>query len=289
MNIRRIAVIICTLWLPAIPPVNALPLWEIEGTDNRIRLMGSIHFLRAADYPLPAPMIDAYESADVVIMELDMSQLDLLEAATIMQRMAVDPNGKSLVDHLGASNYRKARSKAALIDVELSTMQAYEPWFAALQITQLRVQQLGFDASYGIETRLTQKTLQDGKPTRGLETMEAQLSALDSLPASAQKAFLMQTLDDAVELTDELDSIFSAWKTGDTDALERELLAGLEKQPELYERILVQRNADWTRQIANLINDANDYLIVVGTLHLVGDDSVLKMLEELGHPSRQIR
>jgi uncharacterized protein YbaP (TraB family) len=168
-------------------------------------------------------------------------------------------------------------------------MQAYEPWFAALHITQLRVQQLGFDASYGIESQLIQRTSGAKKQFRGLETLEEQLTALDSLPTNAQKIFLMQTLDEATELTDELDSIISAWRAGDVEVLSQTLLDGLKEQPELYERILIQRNANWTRQIAALTNDTKNYLIVVGTLHLVGDNSLLKMLEKQGYPHRQIR
>ena len=38
-----------------------------------------------------------------------------------------------------------------------------------------------------------------------------------------------------------------------------------------------------------LLDDDTDYLIVVGALHLVGDDSVLALLSQRGHEARQVR
>ena len=38
--------------LAATARADALPVWELNGTQNRILIMGSIHFLRAEDQPL---------------------------------------------------------------------------------------------------------------------------------------------------------------------------------------------------------------------------------------------
>jgi len=289
MTSKATFALVALLSMLGAPAVSGLPLWEVEGTTNTILLMGSIHYLRPTDYPLPPKMTAAFETSDVLVMELDMSRLDLLEAAMVMERLAVDPNGKNLADFLGPGTYREARSKAASIDIDLSAVQAYEPWFAALQITQLRVQQLGYDASYGIEYQFLQKAMADSKEIRGLESIEEQLTIFDELSMDTQKQFLMQTLDEATELTDELDEIIAAWRTGDTETLERLMLQGMQDQAALYSRLIIDRNANWVRQIADMTNDRKDYLIVVGALHLVGNDSVLKMLKKRGYSSRQIR
>ena len=99
---------------------------------------------------------------------------------------------------------------------------------------------------------------------------------------------VIQTLEEAAAVETTLDDIVAAWRSGDTMALERELLAGLKDQRELYQSILVRRNRNWARQILEFTRDSRDYLIVVGTLHLVGRDSMLTMLDEQGFDSRQI-
>lgn len=281
-----LALLACAL---AAPASAELPLWELEGTASRVRLLGSIHFLRADDYPLPAPMDEAYRDADVLIMELDLDDLDPVESQAVLRRLSMDAEGRRLEALIGAAAYREASAKAAAIRIDLGTLADFEPWFAALQITQLRLGQLGFDPFFGIEARLVARARGDGREIIGLETLEAQLTALDSLSASDQRRFLMQTLDDAAEIEASLGDIIDAWRRGDVEALERDLLEGLADQPALYQRILVDRNRAWAEQIAALADDAGrSYLVVVGALHLVGDDSVLALLEQQGIGHRQL-
>ena len=66
------------------------------------------------------------------------------------------------------------------------------------------------------------------------------------------------------------------------------LLDGLQKAPNLYDALLVERNRNWVGKIAELTQSSEDILVVVGAMHLVGDNSVLAMLEEQGIGSRQI-
>jgi uncharacterized protein YbaP (TraB family) len=280
------AILLCLITLSA---ANALPLWEIQGTENRIRLLGSIHFLRSQDFPLPKAITDAYHEADVVVMELDLSALDPFEIQQIIQRLSIDPRGRNLEALMGARAYQQAHELAAKLDIDLGTFMPYEPWFAALQITQLRLMQLGFDGSNGVDAYFTRQAVQDRKKIRGLETLEFQLDSMDSLPPKTQKEFLLQTLEDAADAEETMDAVVKAWKAGDTVKLETELMVGLDAQPELYERILVQRNKNWASSILALIDDSQDYLIIVGTLHLVGDDSLLRMIEDAGYAMQQVK
>ena len=286
---RHLLVLCCAGWILPLTGANALPLWKLEGTANQIYLLGSIHFLRAEDYPLPAPITDAVSGADIVVMELDLSRLDPIQMQSTLNRMAVDDRGRDLEQLLGARYYRQAHELAADIDIDLATMRQYEPWYAALQVTQLHLMHLGFDGSFGIETQLLLQAMLQGKELLGLETLEEQLGVLDSLPADTQKKFLIQTLEDAAAGDDKLDSIVAAWKTGDSDALHEDLVDQLQDHPKLYDNLILHRNRNWTDSILAFTEDNRDYLIVVGALHLVGDDSVIRMLADAGFPARQIK
>lgn len=267
----------------------SLPLWELEGEAANIRLLGSIHFLRAEDYPLPEAIGKAYREADILVTEIDLDDLDPLAAQASMRALAIDPGGRDLARLLGPADYAKVRAGVRSLAIDPAVLAAYEPWYAALQVTQLRLQQLGFDPGYGVEARLMMLAAADGKEVRGLETLEDQLGALDSLPDPAQREFLLTTIDEAAEIENGIDEILQAWRTGDTRTLERELLAGLDEQPALRQRILVDRNRRWVEQLRGKAGDGTRYLVVVGALHLVGPDSVLKMLEQRGIGNRQLR
>ena len=67
------------------------------------------------------------------------------------------------------------------------------------------------------------------------------------------------------------------------------LLADIEDYPEINQAIVVDRNIDWTNQIVDLLNDNEDYLVIVGTLHLVGDQGVPNLLQSRDYEVEQLR
>ena len=267
---------------------DALPMWTVHGASNEVHILGSIHYLKPGRDRLPPAMISAYEQADILVMEIDMDDVDPLATQATLQRLGVDPGGRTLDILLGQGDYRTASASAKAIGLDLELLRAFEPWLATLMISQLQLAQLGFDADSGVEQQLVALARRDSKEIRGLETLEEQLAAIDSLPAATQRQFLLKTLEEAATLEEQVDQIVAAWKRGDARVLQEEFLDGLKEQPDLYRRIVVERNRNWTRQMEPLLRDRRDYLVVVGTLHLVGPDSLIGMLERAGHDPRQV-
>jgi uncharacterized protein YbaP (TraB family) len=267
---------------------GALPIWELEGTSNRVLLMGSVHFLRASDYPLPNGMTAAYDLADTLVMEIDMDDLDPLLAQTTMMTMGVSQSGRSLREALGEASYAEASRRAEALGVPFAMFDQFEPWFAALTITQLRMMQMGFDPAWGIETRLTQQAAGDAKTIQGLETLEEQLGFMDRLDEKTQREFLLQSLEDAEILADQVEMIVTAWRAGDTDTMEEIMLEGFEGAPGLEDALLIQRNRNWVRPIQNMQDQPDNYLVIVGAMHLIGENSVVAMLEDKGIAVRQL-
>jgi len=282
-------------WLPGVvllglsaAPSGALPLWELTGTGNRITVLGSIHLLRATDYPLPAAVGKALDGADILVMEIDMDDLDPAANAVTIAGLARDPRGRSLRELVGPEEWPEVSAGAKRLGIDIAALGPFEPWYAAIAVTQLRLAQLGFDPSLGVESRLTADAGRLGKEIRGLETLEGQLGVLDRLSAAAQRKFLRTTLEEAAEVDDLADGMITAWKAADLVALDRDLLAGVRDQPEVYRALIVERNEHFAATIRELARDDRDYLVVMGTLHLVGPDSVLGMLEETGIGARPI-
>lgn len=266
----------------------ALPLWELTGTANRITLLGSIHILRETDYPLDPALADSLAAADVVIMELDLDDLDPTESAGLIASLALDPDGRNLQELIGGRSWQRATRDAQALGIDLAPLLPFEPWYAAVLVTQLRLAQLGFDPALGIEARMAGEARRAGKEIRGLETLAGQLGALDRLSAAAQREFFQSTIEEAATFGTEADRLIRAWKAGDLRALDRELLAPVRRQPDVYRSLIVERNVAFTAAILALADDGTDYLVIVGALHLVGADSVLRMLERRGLKSQPI-
>jgi hypothetical protein len=221
-------------------------------------------------------------------MELDMDDLDPAASASTIAALARDPRGRQLPELLGSAAWTSALAQGRKIGLDLATLAPFEPWYAAIVITQLRLAQLGFDQSRGVESHIVASAAKSGKEIRGLETLEGQLKTLDALSPGAQRTFLQLTLEEAASIGEDVDDMIAAWKTGDSAALEREMLDSVREQPEVYRSLILKRNEAFSQAIAELANDSQDYLVVVGTLHLVGEDSVLNMLAKDGLKTRPV-
>ena len=265
---------------------DLLPLWEIQGSGNRVYLLGSVHFLRPSDYPLPAGIEAAYADADELVMEIDLDDLDSTEAQTITSRMAID--GDDLPTSIGAKAYAEAQALAATVGIDLQPLMPFEPWFAALMITQIRMLQMGFDPAWGIETQLGERADHDGKPISGLETLAGQLAFMDTLDADTQRLFLLESLKDEAETEDEMQTVMSAWHSGDMAVLAELQSKLMRDAPRLGDALFTRRNRNWVPQIIELTKQNKNYLVIVGAMHLAGEGSVLELLAEKGIRAKQL-
>ena len=261
---------------------SPVTMWLAEGASNRVYVLGSIHLLREQDHPLPRAIGDAYADADTLYMELDMDDLDPLLVQATINRLGMLEEGTSLRELMGDERYAEAATLAAAIEVPLEMLERTEPWYAAITVEQLVLGRLGFNAAYGVEMQLLQRAAVDGKEILGFETVEQQLGYLDGLSLEAQRALLMQTLTESAAIGEIMDDLILAWRSGDIDYLERTLLDDVSGYPELYDAIVADRNRLWVDTIDALLDDSEDYLVVVGALHLVGEDGVPRLLEQRG-------
>ena len=268
---------------------QALSLWQVAGQQNRVYLLGSIHLLRREDPPLPAAIYAAYEDADKIIMELDMDDVDPVASQMLTNELGLISDGRTLRDLMGEELYTQATSLADTARIPLSLLDKSEPWFAAMNVEIMMLMRIGFDPALGIENQLMERARADDKEILGFETMRQQLEFLDGLSPSAQREMLIQALSEGSEMQETMDEMILAWRTGDVQFLEDNLLADMADYPELHKVIVVDRNVAWTDEIEELLDESDDYLIVVGALHLVGQEGVPRLLQARGHDVIQLR
>jgi uncharacterized protein YbaP (TraB family) len=149
-------------------------------------------------------------------------------------------------------------------------------------LLQVEVARRGFDPAHGIEQQVADRAAADRKPIAGLETPADQFAVLAGLTLPEQKRFLLMTLEETEDADARLDELLTAWRTGDTATLARVLSEEFEEFPELYRPLTEDRNRAWVEQLAGLLDDRDDYLVVVGALHLVGRNSVVDLLRQRG-------
>jgi uncharacterized protein YbaP (TraB family) len=263
-------------------------MWEIKGEHNTVYLLGSIHLLRQMDHPLPTVIESAYQDAETLIMEIDMDDLDPMAAQVAFTEHGVLHDETTLRDLMGDELYQQASEAAAAINIPLELLAKTEPWYAAVTTEIMVLSRIGFNPNLGIETYMTAKAVGDNKPIEGFETIEEQLAFLDGLPLAAQRDMLLSTLLEGAEIKEMMDGMIDAWRHGDLDYLNDVLLDSFAKFEAINKALITDRNERWVIQTMELLDDDDDYLIVVGAMHLVGKGGVPERLAREGIRIRQL-
>lgn len=282
---KKLLVALGALWLSAsacAADQQHHSLWSLKGKTNTVYLLGSVHFLNESER-LPAVLDEAYKDAEVLLMEIDMDDLDPAESQQITLELGLLPAGQTLEQQLGKPTYTKLSTRAQEVGIDPLLLNGFKPWFAAMTLVQLQLVKLGLAATSGIEQRFTTRAVADKKPIHGLETLREQLGMLAGLPDRQQREFLLYSIEDTDRIAEEIDELLSAWRQGDSKALADLLAEGFEQYPDLYRPLTTDRNRRWLSRVEALLDDRDDYLVIVGTLHLVGKDSLIDLLEGKGH------
>ena len=194
-------------------------MWELHGKHNTVYLLGSIHVLRPSDYPLAPAMLKAYGDAKALLMEIDLNGIDSIKMQTELLASARLPEGKTLPGIMGDQRYKRAQALAQEVGIDLGIFDAFAPWFAAEAISQLQLQQLGFQPKTGVEMFFLDKARADGKSVAGLETVHDQIALFDAMSADSQADYLISSLEEAHDLPKEAADMVHAWSAGDTQPL----------------------------------------------------------------------
>ncbi len=287
-SLRAAQALCCLLLCAAVRADGALhSLWELHGKRNTVYLMGSIHVLRPSDYPLAPAMLEAYGNSKALVMEVNLEAISTAEVRTAMLASAMLPDNKTLPEVLGKQRYARAETLAHEVGVDLAMFDQFAPWFAAEAISQLQLSQLGYQTEAGVEMFFIERARNDGKTVTGLETVHDQIALFESMSLETQADYLISSLEQAHELPAEVDSMVRAWRNGDAQWFNRQLQSELGSDTRLYRAVLGSRNRKWVPKIEALLNDDKNYLVIVGTGHLVGPDSVIDLLAKDGIAAAQ--
>jgi uncharacterized protein YbaP (TraB family) len=257
-------------------------VWTVKGKQNTVYFAGSVHALPREHAEFPPALERAYAAADAIVMEVDLDDLDPFEAIQFITAHGTLPARQTLQQVVG-DRYSTVAALAASLDVPEAAIAKLEPWAAAMVLTQFALTKSGFDAELGIDMQLVGRARADKKEITGLETVVDQLSVFDDRSFDEQTRFLLDSADDAPQLSADLERLVVAWRTGDLAALEKEFDKERARTPALYDALLGARNRKWIPQIEALLDENRDYLVVVGALHFVGEDGLLTLLEKAGH------
>jgi uncharacterized protein YbaP (TraB family) len=303
MNTRRrlrlIAVaVLCTLAaLPALAqsspyqPGSPLLMWKISSENNSAYVLGSIHIADKSLYPMPATIDDAFQSADLLLVEVDIRKVDMNQMQIAMLQSGTYPPGDDLFKHISPETRARLTSYLGSFGMPAAGFSRMRAWMLGATVEMLPMLKAGLNPSEGIDLYFLNKA--GDKRVEQLEDAEWQIKLLSQMPESISDAWLSHALDESADWKERWQKLATSWREGDADALD-ELLSG-DGQKEGAEEIAFdrklreERNVPMADRLEKCLHSSDSCFMVVGAAHVVGTEGIVKLMQKRGYRVEQTK
>jgi uncharacterized protein YbaP (TraB family) len=280
-------------------------LWKVSDEDNTIYLLGSVHMLPPGMYPFSRDIMGAWDDSEILVEECDLTDVETLTNEMISHALYTD--GRLLKDGVSAETYEAYKQFWEERGYTEADFEMIQPWAAASELSELiraSVQMTGA----GADAFFT--NIKGSRPLIALETWKFQFDMMSGYGYAYDDYNLnsmLEILNDEEKLAEageEFLSLPTAWKAGDLDTFiemsSTDYDALAEEEPEnadtykeianMTNQLLDQRNGPMADQIKTFLADdsVNDYFVVVGALHMVGETGIVAQLTEAGYTVERV-
>ncbi|ERK29038.1 TraB/GumN family protein [Clostridium intestinale] len=261
-----------------IPTVQGL-FYKVEKDGNYLYLGGSVHVGKEVKF------IDsvekAYKESDGLGVEINIQDKKLSEA---LNKEMMYPEGDNLLNHITPETKDKIEKIVSELGLKLDYKQ-YKLWALQSVITNAIANKAELSAYNGIDYKFITKATVDKKPVISLENVDIQLKAINAGGDELQSE-VINNLPEIEEQQKALGEMYEAVINGDIPKIEKytsTINSGSELSRESYNYMAVERNKNMISKIEGFISENKKYFIVVGAGHIVGEDGIIRALEDKGY------
>jgi uncharacterized protein len=274
---------------PAVGQTARPALWKVSDPDTTIYLFGTIHLLPPGLNWQSQAVDSAIASSRELVVEVLIDEKNPMPAVMTMMSLGTSPNLPPLAQRVPAKKRARLAELIKQSGRPAAEFDRLETWLAGIMLFQLQFPELGLDPKSGVELNLKSVFSGANKPIGQLETPAEQFGFFDRLPEKSQRSFLEGVLDEPKNAKGLLDKMIASWASGDTRSMGAVFNGELKKDRALKAALLDQRNANWTRWIEDRLGQPGTVMVAVGAGHLVGDTSVVRLLEKRGFKVTRIQ
>jgi hypothetical protein len=262
-------------------------LWQVKGSHNSVYLLGSIHVLPASAYPLHPALQQAFNNSQRVVFEVDLNAVSQQVVLREFEEVGVYPPGDNLEHHVSPATIRLVKQVLARLGISYKKARRFKPALLGELITSRYTELAGFREDLGVDRYFFSQAKNTRKPVLGLETVRDQARVLSSDDASGEGR-LVEAIVSLPAAKAILDELVVAWKAGRINTLDRLLNQDEWNDPKSFESMFLQRNQKWLPQIERFLESDGNYLVIVGSGHLVGDHGLVRALQGRGYKVKQL-
>ncbi len=263
-------------------------VWLATKNGNTVYLGGTIHMLRADDYPLPPEFETAYAEADSLYFEIDIDQMNDPVAQLGMLQRLMYTDGRTLQTVLNNETYSTLTDYVAKFGMPMLMLQNMKPGMLMSTLELLEFQTRGFTPD-GVDMHFHQRAKADGKTIEAFETVDEQIGFIENMGEGEESEYVLLSLRDLEKIDDDIESMVSIWRNGEADDLVELFVEDMKETiPGIYQALLLDRNNKWMPTIEAMFNDSDTEFILVGVAHLVGEDGLVQHLRNRGYQVNQL-
>lgn len=263
-------------------------VWKVTKKDGSyIYVAGTVHLLSKDDFPLKSEFDEAYYNSDDIIFETDVSKFKNLELSKFIQEEIMYKNGKSIKDFLTKKTYEslKIYLKSKKLPLYLLKM---KPGFLISHLSMIIYSEEGMNLP-GVDKYFEKKAKKQNKEIFYLEEAKEQIEYISNMGRGNEENFIKYNLSEMGKASKQIALIKKSWINGDIELIEKEIMYDFKlKFPKTYEELFVKRNKNWMPKIEKMFISKDIEYVLVGFLHLVGEDSILYKLKKLGYKIEKI-
>jgi len=284
---------------PEAKPTPGLPMWVVRDADSSIYITGTIHRLRDGMEWRSDKLHAAIAASKEMWLELaeiaDPGGLDealhpVLEAYAAYEGT---PLSELLTIEENAALHA-ALAKAGAPQRVFDNLDSMEPWYATYALGSEQVMGADYKDENAIDDALARIAIERGIPVRGMEAIEDQIALMAGGSIEDQLNELRFTLKappgqgQAMQRVSDL--AYGSWIRGETHMVEA--LVGMmhvagSTGAMNTDALLLDRNTNWVEVVEEILEGSGVSFIAVGAAHLVGPDSLQKLLAERGIKSKR--
>jgi len=263
--------------------VAAPPVWVVRDKDSELVIFGSVHVLPPSMEWAPPALRDALRDADDIWFELPVDAQTETQTAALAAQVGVLPPDASLFKLLTPEDAGLMDRVAEAYGVSTALLDRLQPWLAEISLAGGAYRKAGAGADGGVEKVVAGMVTPKAR-REAFETPAEQIALLSNGKLDEQIASLRETLHEMEDKPGEFQILLDAWMKGDVDALWREAVVPIrDTSPELYRRLIEERNARWTQILDTRLKGHGRTVVVVGVGHLIGPGGVPARLRALGY------
>ena len=262
-------------------------VYKVSKGNNSIYLGGTVHILKAEDYPLPKEFDSAFEKSETLVFETDIAAFSDPSISVKMMTQATYQDERTLQTVLDKETYEKVKKLATELKFPIDQMQKMKPSVLMITLTLVKMQTEGISGT-GVDAHFFEKGKKAGKTINELETVDEQIAFITNIGEGNENEFVNKSLKDLNNVKSMMDKMIKSWKTGNPKAMENIINDMQTEFPKMYQLLLVKRNNNWMPKIENHISNDDTEFVLVGSLHLYGKDGLLEQLKAKGYEVSQL-